>query len=392
MYRPIDEPDARPLDPARLDPAVLSALLARHGWRRRGGAAGHYARWTPPGGLGGTSLLVPHDRRFPDSAELLAEALAALSRSAAPSAREVLTGLAVPSDEVSWQREIPDGGSGAARWVAQEQLRGAARAMLVAGALGTYGRAGYYGARHKRQAEGFLGEVLVGPATAGRHLTAFVPAGGGRAAVAGLQRALHAARDATDYQRATGGMEAYDAAVELGVCHELVQALIALVRDAEGVRIAVEWSPAAGPPAGCPARPEPVEFSPGDLPALEHAARRYVRDEPSLPVRVTGAVVRLRRERPGGPGTVRLRVLTGADVVQVRVALGEEDYRIAGHAHLVGLPIRVSGRLESRGGFRRITGGRDVTPVQVDEAERDRLLKSLQENLDFFEEACGADD
>ncbi|UZJ32267.1 hypothetical protein [Streptomyces endophytica] len=392
MYRPIDEPDARPLDPARLDPAVLSALLARHGWRRRGGAAGHYARWTPPGGLGGTSLLVPHDRRFPDSAELLAEALAALSRSAAPSAREVLTGLAVPSDEVSWQREIPDGGSGAARWVAQEQLRGAARAMLVAGALGTYGRAGYYGARHKRQAEGFLGEVLVGPATAGRHLTAFVPAGGGRAAVAGLQRSLHAARDATDYQRATGGMEAYDAAVELGVCHELVQALIALVRDAEGVRIAVEWSPAAGPPAGCPARPEPVEFSPGDLPALEQAARRYVRDEPSLPVRVTGAVVRLRRERPGGPGTVRLRVLTGADVVQVRVALGEEDYRIAGHAHLVGLPIRVSGRLESRGGFRRITGGRDVTPVQVDEAERDRLLKSLQENLDFFEEACGADD
>ncbi|MFG3118883.1 hypothetical protein ACGF4C_31520 [Streptomyces sp. NPDC048197] len=392
MYRPIDEPPARPLDPARLDPAVLSALLARHGWRRRGGAAGHYARWTPPGGLGGTSLLVPHDRRFPDSAELLAEALAALSRSAAPSAREVLTGLAVPSDEVGWEREVPDGGPVAARWVAQEQLRGAARAMLVAGALGTYGRAGYYGARHKRQAEGFLGEVLVGPATAGRRLTAFVPADGGRTAVAGLQRALHAARDATDYQRATGGMEAYDAAVELGVCHELVQALIALVRDAEGVRISVEWSPAAGPPAGCPARPEPVEFSPGDLPALEQAARRYVRDEPSLPVRVTGAVVRLRRERPGGPGTVRLRVLTGADVVQVRVALGEEDYRIAGHAHLVGLPIRVSGRLESRGGFRRITGGRDVTPVQVDEAERDRLLKSLQENLDFFEEACGADD
>ncbi|MFI7093021.1 hypothetical protein [Streptomyces lydicus] len=389
MYRPTDQPDARLLDPARLDPAVLGALLARHGWRRRGGAAGHYARWTPPGGTGATSLLVPHDRRFSDSSELLAEALAALARSAAPSAREVLMGLSVPSDEVCWERAVPDGGAGAAHWVAQEQLRGAARSMLVAGALGTYGRAGYYGARHKRQAERFLAEVLVGPAAAGRRLTAFVPVRGGRGAVAGLQRALHAARDATDYQRATGGMEAFDAAVELGVCYELVQALIALVRDAEGVRIAVGWSPAAGAPAGCPARPEPVEFSPGDLPALEQAARRYVRAEPSLPVRVTGAVVRLRRERPGGPGAVRLRVITGADVVQVRVALGEEDYRIAGHAHLVGLPIRVSGRLESRGGFRRITGGHDVTPVQVDEAERDRLMKSLQENLDFFEEACG---
>ena len=132
-----------------------------------------------------------------------------------------------------------------------------------------------------------------------------------------------------------------------------------------------------------------MEFSPGDLPALQQAARRYVRDEPSLPVRLTGAVVRLRRERPGGPGTVRLRVLAGADVVQVRVALGEEDYRIAAHAHLVGLPVRVTGRLESRGGFRRLTGGREVTPVQVDDTERDRLMKSLQENLDFFEEACG---
>ncbi|WP_043263535.1 hypothetical protein [Streptomyces sp. CT34] len=389
MYRPTDEYGARPLDAAQLDPAVLGALLARHGWRRRGGALGHYARWTPPGAVAGTSLLVPHDRRFPDSAELLAEALAALERSAAPSAREVLVGLAVPSDEVRWEREIPDDGSGTAHWVAQEQLRSAARAMLTAGALASYTRAGYYGARHKRQAEGFLGQVLVGPAPDGRRLAAFVPVQAGRGAVAGLQRALHAARDATDYQRATGGMEAFDAAVGLGVCHELAQALIALVRDAEGVRITVEWSPAAGAPAGCPAHPEPVEFSPGDLPALQRAARRYVRAEPSLPVRVTGTVVRLRRERPGGPGAVRLRVINGADVGQVRVALGEEDYRIAGHAHLVGLPIRVSGRLESRGGFRRITGGRDVTPVQVDEADRDRLLKSLQENVGTFEEACG---
>jgi hypothetical protein len=29
--------------------------------------------------------------------------------------------------------------------------------------------------------------------------------------------------------------------------------------------------------------------------------------------------------------------------------------------------------------------------VQVDEEERDRLLKSLQENVDFFEEACGGE-
>ena len=136
---------------------------------------------------------------------------------------------------------------------------------------------------------------------------------------------------------------------------------------------------------------EPVEFSPGDLPALRAAGARYLAEEPSVPVRITGAVTRLRRSGPRGEGTVRLRVLAGAEVPHVRMTLDEESYRLAGQAHLLGLPVRVRGRLESRGGFRRLTGAYGVTPVQVDEAERDRLMKSLQENLGFFEEACGGD-
>ncbi|MYU66966.1 hypothetical protein GTY91_30470, partial [Streptomyces sp. SID69] len=162
-----------------------------------------------------------------------------------------------------------------------------------------------------------------------------------------------------------------------------------LVRGTEGAGVAVAWAPAAGVPEGCAPGAEPVEFSPGDLPVLREAAARYLHEEPSVPVRITGAVVRLRRSGPRGEGTVRLRVLAGAEVPHVRVTLDEEDYRIAGHAHLVGLPVRVHGRLERRGGFRRLTGASGVVPVQVDDAERDRLMKSLQENLDFFEEACG---
>ncbi|MDX3852637.1 hypothetical protein [Streptomyces sp. AK02-01A] len=420
MHRPSDEPvnevtpsDTRPRpahpatdpagpwaggaapgpDPARTDPAVLGALLARHGWRRRGGAPGRYARWTPPGpGGGGTSLIVPENRAFPDCEDLLAEALTALARSAAPSAREVLVGLAVPSDEIRWWRDIPPGPSGAAAWTVEEQLRSAARQLLLAGALAVRGRAGYYGARHRRQAQASLEGVLTGPGAGGRELTAFLPVTTGRAVAVQLHHALSAAREATDYQRATGGMEAFDAAVTAGVSRELTDAVVALVRGAEGARIALAWAPGAGVPEGCAARPEPVEFSPGDLPALREAGRRYLRDEPSMPVRITGAVIRMRRAGPRGEGTVRLRVLAGAEIPHVRVALDEEAYRIAGHAHLVGLPIRVAGRLESRGGFRRLTDASGVVPVQVDEAERDRLMKSLQENLDFFEEACGGGD
>lgn len=389
---PVETRWTEPPEPGQVDPAVLSALLHRHGWQRRGGAAGRYGRWTPPGpGGGGTSLLVPENRAFPDSDDLLGEALVALSRSGSPSAHDILIALAVPSDEIRWWRDVPTGPVGATPWSVEERLRSAARQMLLAAALATRARAGYYGARHRRPAAAALENVLVGAAPGGRRLTAFVPVDTGRPLSVRLHQALYAAREAIDYQRATGGMEAFDAAVEAGVSHELTEAVAALVRGTEGARIAVEWAPAAGVPEGCAAPDEAVEFSPGDLPVLREAGARYLREEPSMPVRLTGAVVRMRRSQPRGEGTVRLRVIAGAEVQHVRMTLDEESYRIAGHAHLVGLPVRVHGRLESRGGFRRLTDASGVAPVQVDEAERDRLMKSLQENLDFFEEACSGD-
>ncbi|MFE7415180.1 hypothetical protein [Streptomyces laurentii] len=384
-------------DPGRVDPRVLGALLARHGWRRRGGATGRYSRWTPPGsGDAGraTSLLVPESRAFPDAEDLLGEALAALAHSAVPSAREVLTGLTVPSDEIRWWRDVPPGPAGAVPWPVQEQLRSAARALLLAGALAVRARTGYHGSRHRRYAQATLASVVVGAVPGGRGLTAFLPVEPGRSVSVRLHHALYATREAVDYQRATGGMDAFDTAVEAGVSRELTDALVALVRGTEGASIALAWSPAAGTPDGCAARPEPVEFSPGDLPALRAAGARYLAGEPSVPVRITGAVVRMRRSGPHGEGTVRLRVLSGAEVGHVRVSLDEDGYRTAGHAHLTGLPIRVVGRLESRGGFRRLTEASEVAPVHVDEAERDRLMKSLQslqETPDFFGDVPEAD-
>ncbi|MGW1274520.1 hypothetical protein ACWD5A_38720, partial [Streptomyces sp. NPDC002491] len=225
----------------------------------------------------------------------------------------------------------------------------------------------------------------------GRRLTAFAPVAVARPLAVRLHQALYAVREAIDYQRAAGAMDAFDGAVGAGASRELTEALIALVRGTQGARIAVEWAPAAGVPEDCAPGGEPVEFSPGDLPVLREAGARYLREEPSVPVRITGTVVRMRRSGPRGEGSVRLRVLAGAEIPHVRLTLDEEDYRIAGQAHLVGLPVRVRGRLESRGGFRRVTGACEVVPVQVDEEERDRLLKSLQENVDFFEEACGGE-
>lgn len=380
-------PPSEALDPDRVDPAVLTALLVRRGWQRRGGLPGRYGRWTAPGDPGGASLLVPESLAFPDSGELLAEALTGLARSATPTARQVLVGLAVPSDEVRWSRRTPEcdtGPWGAVPWPTAERLRRGARAMLVAGALGAAGGAGHHGARRRGQAKDTLARVLIGPEAGDGTLTAWLPVAAGRAAATTLLQALQAARDATDYHRATGRAEAFDAAVALGVSRELTEAIVDLVRGSEGVRCALEWSPAAGAPAGLSARPDPVEFSPGDLPALREAGARLARREPPVRVRLTAAVVRLRRRSACGPGVVGLRVLAGAEVDHVRAELDEEAYRTAVLAHVEGLPVRVSGRLESAGGFRLLSGAHAVEPVHVDEAERERLLKAPHEAPGFL--------
>ncbi len=229
---------------------------------------------------------------------------------------------------------------------------------LLAAALAVHGPARHHGARHRRSARRLLEPVLVGTAPAARALTAFVPVDPGRPLTERLHHALHATRDAVDYERATGRPDAFDTAVAAGAGRELTEALITLVHRTQGAAVTLAWAPAAGPPGGCAARPEPVEFTPGDLPALRRASVRYLSDEPAVPVRVTGTVVRLRRAAPHGPGTVRLRVLTGADVSHLRVTLDEDGYRTAVRAHLAGLPLRVAGRLESRSGFRHLTGAR----------------------------------
>lgn len=209
---------------------------------------------------------MPESRAFPDSEDLLGEALVALSRSGTPSAREVLVGLAVPSDEIRWWRDVPTGPADATSWTVEEHLRAAARQTLLAGALATRARAGYYGARYRRTAAASLENVLVGSAAGGRRLTAFVPVGTTRPLAVRLHQALYATREAIDYQRATGGMDAFDGAVEAGVSRELTEALIALVRGTEGARIAVEWAPAAASPKDARRPPRPWSSRPATCP------------------------------------------------------------------------------------------------------------------------------
>ncbi|MEU1563652.1 hypothetical protein ABZ504_24890, partial [Streptomyces mirabilis] len=50
---PVESHWTEPPEPGQVDPAVLSALLHRHGCQSRGGGAGRYGGLNPPGRGGG---------------------------------------------------------------------------------------------------------------------------------------------------------------------------------------------------------------------------------------------------------------------------------------------------------------------------------------------------
>ena len=195
MHRPIDEPvrpdpAGTPPDPGHDGPATptpprstppsSAPCCDRHGWQRRGGAAGRYGRWTPPGHrpAAAPACSCPRAAAFPDSEDLLGEALTALARSAAPvrprgAGRPRRAQRRDPLVARRARRARP----GAAAWtVAGAAARGRPRRCCSPARSPPAARAGYYGARHRRPAAGAPWTASSsGAAPGGRSLTAFVP-------------------------------------------------------------------------------------------------------------------------------------------------------------------------------------------------------------------------
>ena len=313
---------------------------------------------------------------------------------ARPSAREVLVGLAVPSDEIRWWRDVPTGPAGAASWTVEEQLRAAARQMLLAGALATRARAGYYGARHRRTAARLPGERpgrRRPPADAASPRSC--PSRTGRPLAVRLHQALYAAREAIDYQRATGGMDAFDA------------------RRRGGRQPRADGGPGRpGARHGGRADRRRVVARRGGPRGLRgpRRTRRVLARRPARaargrrPLSARGAVRAGPDHRHRGPdaqvGAARRGRRTAAGAGRRRGPARPDDPGRGGVPDRRATPTWSACRCGCTAGWRAAaasggsTDASGVVPVQVDEAERDRLMKSLQENLDFFEEACSEDD
>ena len=296
-------------DPAQVDPAVLGALLrpARLAAARRSRGPLRAAGRRPGPARAAPACSCRRAAPSPTARTCSARRSSRWPAARAPSAREVLVGLAVPSDEIRWWRDVPAGPARAPRpGPSQEQLRArrppdAARRGARHARRGPATTAPGTGGRPQASLEERPGRRR---APGGRRLTAFVPVGERprRRRPASTRPCTPPARPPT-----TSGPPAAwrpsTRAVEAGR-----QPRADRGADRAGARHGGRpdrrrvGARRPGSPRGARRRPEPVEFSPGDLPALREAGARYLREEPSVPVRITGAVVRMRRSGPRGDG------------------------------------------------------------------------------------------
>ncbi len=254
------------------------------------------------------------------------EALDALTRCPTPSARGVLISLAVPSDEIRWWRDTPGGPAGAAPGRRRPPAR---RRPADAAPPPRSPHARVPATTAPATAVPLapsLADVLVGPAAGAAPLTAFAPVPHRPPPRRPPPPRPHAAREAIDYRRATGGMDAFDGAIEAGVSRELTEALSALVRAARAPHVAVSSAPGARHPrrlrplrrprrvltrrpARAPARPAPATCVPDPPYRSRSPAPSSACAAPGPPARAPSACV-----------------LAGADVPHLRVTLDEEDY------------------------------------------------------------------
>ena len=371
MHRPIDDRAAHPAatprapgrrrpDPAQVDPAVLGALLrpARLAAARRSGGALRPLDPARPRSAAAPACSCPRAGPSPTARTCSARRSSRSPAAPRPPPARCWSGSPCPATRSAGGARCPTGpGSAPPPGAAQEQLRAAARPDAARRGARRAGPGRILRRPAPQARRGLPGERPASGAGPGRPPAHRVRARRtGRpltvTAAPGPVRGPRGHRLPARHRRHGGLRRGRGGGREPRADRGRHRAGPAAPR--------APGSPSSGhrppeSPTGCAARPEPVEFSPGDLPALREAGARYVRDEPSVPVRITGAVVRMRRRGRAAPGPCGCGCWRGprcrtCGSCSTRRRTGSPGTRIWS-----GCRSGCSGRLESRGGFRRLT-------------------------------------
>jgi hypothetical protein len=365
-----------------VNPAVLSAMLTRAGWRELLGKPGILQVLESPDAE--TDISIPLNPDFRDYPTRLNEALTgaelALGERARPFMLQLLAG---PMDELLFEQNAQTV-YGSIEWRLGEQLHEIARQTCRAAAKSSEQHLPYFGVKGLGAANRFMDKVRMGQTEVGSYVvTALVPLhgqdvaepralfgredlgepGGGffRGVTANLMQAAEAAVYAAQEFESTDSVEPFADMVEYGLSADLLDALSKLSESGQEAEIRAVWSPLVGEPEHISTV---VEVHPDHLAAFAQAAIRFKEAPPPISVTIRGTVTNLERRFAGQSGTSTLDVISGISAKRVRVRLSASQYEAAIEAHRIGDVLEVTGEQSRVGNLYWLYNVRDTRLVQ----------------------------
>jgi hypothetical protein len=365
-----------------VNPAILSAMLTRAGWRELLGKPGLLQVLESPDAE--TDISIPLNPDFRDYPTRLNEALTGAELALGDRARPfMLQLLAGPMDELLFEQNAQTV-YGSIEWRLGEQLHETARQACRAAAKSSEQHLPYFGAKGLGAANRFMDKVRMGQTEIGSYVvTALVPlhgqdvaepralfgredpgepAGGFfRGVTANLMQATEAAVYAAQEFESTDSVEPFADMVEYGLSADLLDALSKLSGSGQEAEIRAVWSPLAGEPEHVPAV---VEVRPDHLAAFAQAAIRFKEAPPPISVTIRGTVTNLDRRFAGQSGTSTLDVISGISARRVRVRLSASQHEAAIEAHRTGNVLQLTGEQSRVGNLYWLYNARDIHLVQ----------------------------
>jgi hypothetical protein len=184
-----------------------------------------------------------------------------------------------------------------------------------------------------------------------------------RAVVLMLATAGARVRQSIGEATATGSLDRFADAVQVGVNANYCDALVRLLEEDDGrnVVLSFSWAPSRPPEGDVPNR---LAFSRSDAEVLR-AATRYLKERaPIAGFELTGTVIRLQSAAPMAGGEVAIAGLVDGGIRQVLVSLSGDDYQRAVHAHHQELEVSVEGELVREGRSYRLGNPRMFAVVE----------------------------
>ena len=178
-----------------------------------------------------------------------------------------------------------------------------------------------------------------------------------------LARSLSAAKFAVTEATATGKLDPFELAIELGVSANLCDAIARLAGEGNGIDISLTWSRVRR----APERNVRHFFTTDNARVLSEAATAFREREPQSDITIEGFVIGLERKPEEFDGKAKIRGFVEDRVRTLSAEFILPDYKKVVHAHERKLRVRVDGDLVRRGQMYYLESARNLIVVEGDE-------------------------